>query len=82
MTFQLDHGDRGAALLSKVKDQGASAPHADRDRSEPPPLKTDPRVVKLLGLSRWERAGMLAYIAANHPEVFDETYNALGLTPS
>ncbi|KJK12146.1 hypothetical protein UB45_07700 [Terrabacter sp. 28] len=58
-------------------------PHADRDKSEQPtaePHKSlpDVRLKRLLGLSRWERAGALTYILATHPEVFDEAYDALG----
>ena len=67
----------------KVNGQGASAPHSDRDKSEQPTAgptpQPDQRIKKLVSLSRWERAGMLAYIAATFPQVFDETYAALGL---
>ena len=33
---------------------------------------------RLVSLSRWERAGMLAYIASTHPQVFDETLRSIG----
>lgn len=42
-------------------------------------IVTDERTKRLISLSRWERAGMLAYIAATFPDAFDEAFRALGL---
>ena len=68
---------------AKVK---AEVAHSDRDKSEQPTaepttpaMQPDQRIKKLVSLSRWERAGMLAYVAATFPDAFDEAFKALGL---
>ena len=63
--FTLEEGDTGEAILPapQVKDVRA--------------YQSDDRVKLLVGLSRWERAGMLAWIAALEPDVFDAAANAL-----
>ena len=69
-----ESGSRSETWAPRTDIPGGNVPARGAETMLP-----DERTKRLTSLSRWERAGMLAYVAATFPDAFDEAFKALGL---